>query len=154
MFCTLWCKLTTDSPITVVSVFFIVLSAVQPIDNAMRARPDLMLICAAAVVLPVHVVTSPPLEREVEEKIMSELNRANELIVQHKQESSVVFDRMRRLNDVDEYTRKTIKILLTDKFQTVLLQQGVLENVATRVASLWALITVLDIHLEIITRGE
>ena len=154
MFCTLWCKLTTDSPITVVSVFFIVLSAVQPIDNAMRARPDLMLICAAAAVLPVHVVTYPPLEREVEEKIMSELNRANELIEQHMKQSSVVFDRMRRLNDVDEYTRKTIKILLTDKFQTVLLQQGVLENVATRVASLWALVTVLDIHLEIITRGE
>jgi len=113
-----------------------------------------MLICAAAAVLPVHVVTYPPLEREVEEKIMSELNRANELIEQHMKQSSVVFDRMRRLNDVDEYTRKTIKILLTDKFQTVLLQQGVLENVATRVASLWALVTVLDIHLEIITRGE
>jgi len=114
----------------------------------MRARPDpvaftahhnkfTFFICAAAAV------------RKVEEEIMAELTRAYKLIEQHKQESSVVFDRMRRLDDVDKYTRKTIKILLTDKFQTVLLQQGVLENVATRVASLWARITVSDIHFEI-----
>jgi len=58
-----------------------------------------MLIYAAAAVLPMHVVTSPPLEREVEEKIMSEIDRANELIEQHKQESDVVIERMRRLKD-------------------------------------------------------
>ena len=83
---------------------------------------------------------------------MAEITRADKLIEQHKQESSVIFDRMRRLNYVDEYTRKTIKRLLTVEFQTVLLQQGVLENVATRVASLWALITVSDIHFAIFKR--
>jgi len=89
---------------------------------------------------------------KVAEEIMAEITRAYKLIKQHKQESRAVFDRMRRLYDVDEYTRKTIKILLTDKFQTVLLQQGLLENVATRVASLWALITVSDIHFAIFKR--
>jgi len=89
---------------------------------------------------------------KVEEEIMAEITRADKLIEQHKQESSVIFDRMRRLNYVDEYTRKTIKRLLTVEFQTVLLQQGVLENVATRVASLWALITVSDIHFAIFKR--
>ena len=82
---------------------------------------------------------------------MAEITRADKLIKQHKQESSAVFDRMRRLNDGDvgDYKRKTIKRRLTVEFQTVLLQHGVLENVATRAASLWARITVTDIHFAI-----
>ena len=83
---------------------------------------------------------------------MAEITRADKLIEQHKQKSSVVIDRMRRLNDGDvgDYERKTIKRHLTVEFQTVLLQQGVLENVATRVASQSARITVSDIHLAMI----
>jgi len=115
-----------------------------------------MLICAAAAALPMHVVTCPPLEREVEEKIMSEIDRANELIEQHKQESDVVIDRMRRLNDkdVDDYERDTIESRLRNEFQTVLHQHGVREGVATRVASWWAHITVSDIHLVVTKRGS
>jgi len=116
----------------------------------------LMLICAAAVVLPVHVVTRPPLEREVEEKITAEFTKADELIKQHKKESPVVIDRMRRLNDVDvdKYERKTIKRRLDHEFQTVLLQHGVREGVAFTVAKMCARHTVSDIHLVVIRPGS
>ena len=115
-----------------------------------------MLIYAAAAPLPVHVVTCPPLEREAEERIMSELNRANELIEQHMKQSDVVIDRMRRLNDVDvdDYERDTIESRLRNEFQTVLHQRGVLEGVATRAASLWAHITVSVVQLVVTTPGS
>ena len=103
-----------------------------------------MLICAAAAALPMHVVTRPPLEPAAEEEITAELTRENKLIEQHKKESVDVIDRMRRLNDddVDKYERQTIESLLSPDFQSVLLQHGVREDVATRVASLLARITV------------
>jgi len=102
-----------------------------------------MLVCAAAVV-PMHVVTRPPLEQAAEEKITAEISRENKLIEQHKKESVDVTDRMRRLNDddVDKYERQTIESLLSPDFQSVLLQHRVREDVATRVASLLARITV------------
>jgi len=115
-----------------------------------------MLIYAAAAALPMHVVTRQPLAPGAEERIMSELNRANEVIEQHMKQSDVVIDRMRRLNDVDvdEYERDTIKSLLSNEFQTVLLQHGVLEGVATRAASLWARITVSVVQLVVTTPGS
>jgi len=115
-----------------------------------------MLICAAAAALPMHVVTRPPLEPAAEEEITAELTRENKLIEQHKKESVDVIDRMRRLNDddVDKYERRTIESLLSPDFQSVLLQHGVREDVATRVASLLARITVSVVHLVVTTPGS
>jgi len=115
---------------------------------------DLMLICAAAVV-PVHVVTRPPLEPAAEKEIMAEIDRADKLIKKHKQKSTVVKEQMRRLKDkdVDDYKRDTIESLLSTEFQTVLLQHGVRAGVATRVASMWACNTVYDIHSAMIESG-
>ena len=109
----------------------------------------LMLICAAAVVVPVHVVTRPPLEPAAEEEITAEITRADDLIKEHKQNSDVVNDLMHRLNDVDvdENERDTIESLLSHKFQTVLLQHGVRAGVATRVAKMCARNIVSDIHI-------
>jgi len=113
-----------------------------------------MLICAAAVV-PMHVVTSPPLEPAAEEEIMAAITRADDLIKEHKQNSVVVIDLMHRLKDDDakEYDRKTIESLLSHEFQTVLLQHGVRAGIATRVASMWACNTVSDIHLVLTRHG-
>jgi len=113
-----------------------------------------MLICAAAVV-PMHVVTSPPLEPAAEEEIMAAITRADDLIKEHKQNSVVVIDLMHRLKDDDakEYDRKTIESLLSHEFQTVLLQHGVRAGVATRVAEMWARNTVSDIHLVLTRHG-
>jgi len=116
-----------------------------------------MLICAAAApAVPVHVVTSPPLEREVEEKIMAEMTKADKLIKQHTKQSDDVTDRMRRLNavDVSDYERKTIKRLLNHEFLTVLLQHGFREGVATGVAKMCARHTVSGIHLAGIRPGS
>jgi len=113
----------------------------------------LMLICAAAVVLPVHVVTRPPLEPAAEEEFMAEMTRADDLIEEHKQNSDVVIDLMHRLNDVDvdENERDTIESLLSHEFQTVLLQHGVRAGVATRVAKMYARNIVSDSYI-VVTR--
>jgi len=89
---------------------------------------------------PMHVVIRPAFEPAVAEEITAELNRANELIEKHKKESDVVIDLMRRLNDVDvdEKNRDTIESHLSHEFQTVLLQHGVREGVATGVAKMCA----------------
>jgi len=114
-----------------------------------------MLICAAAAVVPVHVVTSPPLDQAAEEEFMAEITRADELIEQHRQQSVVVIDLMRRLNDdyVNDYKRKTIQGRLSTEFQTVLLKHGVREGVATRVAEMSARNTVSVIQLAGIRPG-
>jgi len=92
-----------------------------------------MLICAAPAVVPVHVVTRPPLDQAAEEEIMAEVTKADKLIKQHTKESDDVTNRMRRLNavDVSDYEQKTIKRLLNHEFLTVLLQHGFREGVAT-----------------------
>ena len=113
-----------------------------------------MLICAAAAVVPVHVVTRPPLDQAAEEEIMAQVNRANELIEKHKKESDAVIDWMCQLNDVGEYERDTIESRLSNEFQNVLLQNDVLAGVATRVAHWLAHNTVTDIHLVVTTRGS
>ena len=112
-----------------------------------------MLICAAAVVVPVHVVTRPPLEPAAEEEFMAQVNRANELIEKHKKESDVVIDWMCQLNDVGEYERDTIESRLSNEFQTVLLQHGVREGVAFTVAKMCARNIVSGIHLAVIRPG-
>jgi len=115
-----------------------------------------MLIYAAAAVVPMHVVTRPPLEPAAEEKVMAEVTKLEKLIEQHKQESDVVIERMRRLNDGDvgDYERKTIKRRLSHEFHSVLLQLGVPEGVAFRVASMCARHTVSGIHLAGIRPGS
>jgi len=105
-------------------------------------------------VVPVHVVTRPPLDQAAEEEFMAQVNRANELIEKHKKESDVVIDWMCQLNDVGEYERETIESLLSNEFQTVLLQNDVLAGVATRVAHWLARNTVTDIHLVVTKRGS
>jgi len=115
-----------------------------------------MLIYAAAAVVPMHVVTRPPLEPAAEEKVMAEVTELEKLIEQHKQESDVVIERMRRLNDGDvgDYERKTIKRRLSHEFHSILLQLGVPEGVAFRVASMCARHTVSGIHPEGTRRAE
>jgi len=105
-------------------------------------------------VVPVHVVTRPPLDQAAEEEIMAQVNRANELIEKHKKESAVVIDWMCQLNDVGEYERDTIESRLSNEFQNVLLQNDVLAGVATRVAHWLARNTVSDIHLVVTKRGS
>jgi len=112
-----------------------------------------MLICAT-VTVPMHVSTD--LGLEVEMTIVAVLKKVNEVIEKHKKESAVVIDLMRRLNDdnVNEHQRETIESRLSTEFQTVLLQNGILEGVATRAASIWARITDSDIHFAVTDRGS
>ena len=107
----------------------------------------------ATAALAVHVDARPPPDQTTEQHIVSEINRAGEIINELKQSPDVIA-LMRQLKpDIDEFHRTVIQNQIRHKYETALYAGDVQPGLVTPLASLFARNIVEGIHV-VLTEQE
>jgi len=105
-----------------------------------------MLVFATATV-PVCIGTNPPLDRSVEEKTVTDVERADEIINELNETSPDVKDLMHQLkSDITKHERTVIRNQLRYHYETALYQGNISKGLVTPLALMLARTTANGIH--------